>query len=398
MTTCLVLACTLLSLSNNVHGKELKQKIGTAHKTTLKKISQYSDGELVEMAKLINEDSIPGELSYSEILLTEAIRKNPKNVDALFELSKVAEKEEGNEKKKLQKSFEFIYQAFLVDQYSPKIRYKLASLFLELKQKELFQGLYQNTLIQYPDHIETKIEKIKLFAQTKPQLAIKISEDVLQSGGNIHDFLPYFILSLHQYDSEEKFSNNLKYYAERYPDRWLWYHLGIEYMAEKKYDKARDAFKNSIKLGNTIVARLQLAAAQYQNQSDIEGAMTNLELVIVELKKRPYIANSIVYFTHTQLACALMFSTQKNKLKHELNFLAEYSYNNQKYFISTMNEFLKHNKENAIESTLRQAIKKDPLFTYPYLALSKVLRKQKKYKQATIMHKKLILIQNQIKQ
>ncbi len=390
-----LLSCNSFNRSNLTKGYKL-ENAPTNNTDILSKISYISDNELVNIAKRINEDSLPGESTLAEIVLTEALRKNPKNTEALFEYSKLTEKQKLHPTEKVKKSFGFIYQAFLIDPNDPKIRYKLANLFFELEKPDLFQGLYENTLTQYPNHIETKIEKMKVLAQSDPKVVVKLSKEVLDSGGRIEDFLPQFLYALKASDEKKKFAHNLHAFAKKYSDRWLWYHLGLEYTANKQYSRAEHAFEKSITLGNDIIGGLQVAQIQYRNQNKAKLALGNLNKVLKKIDSNTYLDSSVKYFVHTQIACAMLYSkhTNKNKLKKELQYLGEHAYQNSKYFQMTINEFLQKGYENTVLNSLNLAIKQDPLFLYPYQVLEKIYTNQKKYTLAKSIHKKISILQS----
>ena len=60
------------------------QKAFTPEIDFLKNIHHFSDEELQQKANRILSDDVPGEEDYAQIILIEAIRKNPKNIFGRF--------------------------------------------------------------------------------------------------------------------------------------------------------------------------------------------------------------------------------------------------------------------------------------------------------------------------
>lgn len=388
----------MLTFDSNVFSKDTRF-IGkpTLHETVLKQIANLSDHEIYTLAKKINNDAIPGKLNYAQMLLTEAIRKNPKNVDAFLEMARTVNMQPLDPLTKMQKKFGFLYQAFLIAPDNPKVRYKFASLLLELDQKELFQKIYLQTMQTFPNHKDTLIEKVQILSKTDPKNALEIANIAIENGANIEDFLEDFLFALENSDKSENFSQNLLVYAKRYQNRWLWYQVGLEFTKNKEYQKAEDAFEKSIALGNNIIGRLQLGILQYRNLRKIQKGITNLESVIYEIKDDPFISNNLIYLAHIQLTCAYMMSKNKQATKKELNFVAKYAFQNHSYFIDLMNEMLKNGEDQLLPESISIAVQNDPLFAESYHVLANVLKKQKKDELAQTAYQKFLVINSQKK-
>lgn len=388
----------MLTFYSNVFSKDARF-IGkpTLHETVLKQISNLSDQEIYTLAKKTNNDAIPGKLNYAQMLLTEAIRKNPQNVDAFLEMARTIDMQQLDQLTKMQKKFGFLYQAFLIAPENPKVRYKFASLLLELDQKELFQKIYLQTMQAFPTHPDTMIEKVQILAKTNPKNALEMATVVIDNGGNIEDFLEDFLFALENSDKSENFTQNLLFYAKRYENRWLWNQLGLEYTKSKQYQKAEEAFEKSIALGNDIIGRLQLGILQYRNLNKVQKGITNLEAVIYQIKDDPFISNNLIYLAHIQLTCAYMISKNKQATKKELNFVAKYAFQNHSYFIDLMNEMSKNGEDKLLPESIALAVQNDPLFAESYHVLANVLKKQKKDELAQTAYQKFLVINSQKK-
>lgn len=369
----------------------------TIHTDVLEKTGHLSDDELYQLAKNVDDDALPGESDYSQILLTEAIRLNPKNVNALLEAARMTEMQPFDAVTKAQKKFGFIYQAFLIEPNNPKVRYKFASVLLELDQKYFFQKIYSQTLNEFPDHVETQLQKIQILSKTNPKLALELSDEALKNGADINDFLEYFLIALEKSDAKKNFSKNLLEYAEKYQSRALWYNLGLQYIIEKQYDKASDAFQKSIEFGNKIAGRLQLGILQYRYQNKINDGIVTLQTLLGTLKDNLFISKNFVYLVHIHLTCALMLSRNTEATAKELNFVAKYAYQNHLYFINMANEFIKNGRDDILKQPMEIAIQNDPLFAEPYYILSNILKKQKKDSLSHEVYQKFLVIDSQKK-
>lgn len=393
-----VFICVNFYSSDNIFSKENTfQGKPALHNSILKEIANLSDQEIYELAKKTNNDAIPGKINYSQILLTEAIRKNPKNVHAFLEMARIIDMQISDPLIKMQKKFGLLYQAFLIDPDNPKVRYKFASILLELGQKELFQKIYIQTMQTFPNHPDTLIEKIQIFSKTNPDKAIALSATAINNGANIEDFLEDFLFAIQNSTNSEHFAEKLLIYAKQYQNRWLWYQLGLEYVKNKQYSRAEDAFTKSIVLGNEIIGKLQLGILQYRSLNKINNGIHTLETVIDSVKNDPFISTKFIYLAHVQLTCALMLSKNKQATQKELNFVAKYAFQNRPYFMDLMNEFIRNGEENLLPDSLTIAIQNDPLFAESYSVLSSVLKKQKKDALSQAAYQKFLVINSQKK-
>lgn len=354
-----------------------------------------SSRRLYQEAKAIIVNALPGEQNRAEKILIESIRQNPRNVDAYLELSKLIQTEVAQGFRhpfELQKSVELINDAFELDQNRPKTCFAKADLLYYSGQSKAAEEMYVDTLSKYPNHLDSYIEKARIFAERNPQESLKNIELALQNGATTDDISQYAATAIVRTTKPEDTGNALKEFAKKHPDRWIWHKAALAYANLKNYNEAEKAFEKAISLGNDIESRLQLSVMLYSYQNKNALAIENLDKLLVTLSKRKYISYSALSLVYAHISMAYFKSNNKENAAIAATYSAETSYDTKQFYTSLVSEYKKLNALYILESSLKYLIKEEPYYLLSYSIYGEIYRNNKKYEDSIEMYSKALAL------
>lgn len=396
MRNYLVFFATFIStiiIHNSVLSKDVKKESTKYDKTMLITHSQ----KLYNEAKAIIVNALPGEQILAEKTLIESIRENPNNIDAYIELAKLIQIEVASGYKppyEIQKSIDLVSEAYELDPTRPKSCFAKADIFYYSGQYKIAEEIYIDTLTKYPNHVDSYIEKARIFAEKNPQESLKNVELALSNGASTDDISQFASIAITKMSKPEETGNALKNFALKHPDRWIWHRAALAFTNIKNYPEATKAFKKSIELGNDIESRLQFAVMQYSILNKYDLAIANLEKLLITLSNKKYISPSAYSLVYAHISLANF--KNKNKESASLAALnsAKSSYDNKQFYNSLALEYKKINALYILEESLKYLIKEEPDYLLAYTIYGELLRNYKKYNDSIEMYTNAIILDN----
>lgn len=391
-----IIYASLLTHFNVYSGEQEKSVLKKQTKETI--FTTESSLRLYREARAIIVNALPGEQIRAEKILIESIRQNPKNVDAYIELSKLIQMQvtQGYRRHpfELQKSIELITQAYELDPNRPKTCFARADILYYAGQSKAAEDIYIETLSKYPEHLDSYIEKARIFADRNPQESLKNIELALKNGATTDDISQFATTAIVRLTKPEDTGNALKEFAKKYPDRWIWHKAALAYMNIKNYNEATKAFEKAISLGNDIESRLQLAVMQYSFQKKNKSAIENLEKLLTTLSKRQYIAPSAFSLIYAHISMASFKNNNKEDAFQAAIYSAETGYDNKQFYSALVSEYKKLNALYILEGSLKYLIKEEPDYLLPYTVFAEIYRNTKKYNESIEMYNRALTLDN----
>lgn len=386
----------LLSYANNSPNDLVLQK--NNNQFAYKK-QQKSEIELAKKifreAKIILINALPGEQIKAEKLLIECIRLNPQNVDAYLELSKLIQLQVSQGTRhpyELQKSVELVTEAYELAPKRPKVLFAKADILYYSGQAKAAEQLYIETLNQYPDHLDSYIEKARIYAEKKPNESIENAKLALQKGATTDDISQSVSIAFTKLYTPELAARMLNEFSEKYPDRWLWHKTALSYLTLKNYELATLAFEKAIMLGNDVESRLQLAVMQYSLQHKYKHSIDNLNKLLITLNKRTYINRTAYSLVYAHISMAHFKNKNYADAATAAIYSSETAKENKQFFVSLISEYKKQNALFILENALKQLIKEQPEYLLAYSVFGELYRNQKKYEDSIEMYNKAIAL------
>ena len=318
-------------------------------------------------AKSILINALPGEQLKAEKLLVESIRLNPKNIDAYIELSRLIQQQVSQGYRhpyELQKSIELITEANELDPNRPKALFAKADILYYSGQPKAAEDLYVETLTKLPDHLDSYIEKGRIFSERNPKESLLNIELAL------------------------------KEFALKYPDRWIWHKAALAFINIKNYNEATLCFEKAILLGNDVESRLQLSVMQYSLQNKNKVAIYNLNKLITTISKRKYISPSALSLVYAHLSMANFKDKNIEDASVSAIYSAETGNDNKQFYASLVSEYKKLNALYVLEGSLKYLIKEEPDYMLPYSIYGEIYRNLKKYEDSIEMYNKALALDN----
>nr|BFD31892.1 hypothetical protein GTC16762_15100 [Pigmentibacter ruber] len=387
----------LLTYANDLNENDI-QKFANLNNSTNKK-QQKNDTEIAKKlfkeAKAILINALPGEQNKAEKLLIECIRLNPNDIDAYIELSKLIQIQVSQGLRhpyELQKSVELVTEAYELAPNRPKVLFAKADILYYSGQAKAAEQLYLETLNQYPNHLDSYIEKARLFAEKKPTEAIENAKFALQNGASTDDISQSVAIAFTKLYQPEISASMLKEFSENYPDRWLWHKTALSYLMLKNFEMASYAFEKAIALGNDIESRLQLAVMQYSLQNKYKMSLDNLNKLLATLSKHTYINKTAFSLVYAHMSMAHFKNKNHSDAATAAVYSAETAYENKQFFVSLVTEYKKQNALYIVENALKYLIKEQPNFSLSYTIFGEIFRNQKRYDDSIDMFSKAIAL------
>lgn len=356
-----------------------------------------TSNKIYREARSIIINSLPGEQIKSEKLLVESIRLNPKNIDAYIELSRLIQQQVTQGYRhpyELQKSIELITQANELAPDRPKSRFAKADVLYYSGQAKAAEELYIETLSKLPDHVDSNIEKGRIFAERNPKESLMNIELALKKGASTDDISQSASIAIAKSTNPDELGKTLKEFAKKYPDRWIWHKAALAFINNKNYNEAAFCFEKAISLGNDIESRLQLAVMQYSIQNKNKLAIQNLDKLILTLSKRKFIAPSAQSLVYAHLSMANFKDKNKESAAQAAIYSAETSLDNKQFYASLVSGYKKINALYVLEGSLKFLMKEDPGYLLPYSTYGELYRNYKKLDESIEMYNKAIALDN----
>ncbi len=386
-----IIYASLIAQFNVLSEEYDKSVLSKQSKETI--IGSESSIRLYKEAKAIIVNALPGEQIRAEKILIESIRQNPKNVDAYLELSKLIQMEVAQgyrQPYELQKSIALITQAYELNSKRPKTSFARADILYYSGQPKVAEEIYIETLSKYPEHLDSYIEKARIFAEKNPQESLKNIELALRNGASTDDISQFATTAIVKLTKPEMTGNALKEFAKKHPDRWIWHKAALAFANIKNYNEATKAFEKAISLGNDIESRLQLAVMQYSFQNKNVPAIENLEKLLATLSKRKYIAPSAFSLVYAHISMANFKNNNKEDASLAAIYSAETGYDNKQFYTSLVSEYKKLNALYILEGSLKYLIKEEPDYVLSYSIYGELYRNNKKYDDSIEMYNRAL--------
>lgn len=226
-----------------------------------------------------------------------------------------------------------------------------------LAQKEEARECYLKALQKDPKHKDILEYEARTFAQDNPQRAIDTAYQALLKGSSL-DLLSASIIQAGQQYSPKSYEF-LEKFAEHYPDRWLYHHLGMAYLKEGFTSQAEKAFLKAIELKNPIDSLIQYAILQGTLRNKPQEAFHLLENAQKKLEEL-HMKDHIIYdhIEIQKLRMILEFSSYKEKETYFKKFLQFKHYDESLPLIYSI--LLHKNQHEEIKIFLKDALYKNP--------------------------------------
>ncbi|KAB8040440.1 hypothetical protein GCL60_00565 [Silvanigrella paludirubra] len=348
-------------------------------------------------AKSILINALPGEQLKAEKLLVESIRLNPKNIDAYIELSRLIQQQVSQGYRhpyELQKSIELITEANELDPNRPKALFAKADILYYSGQPKAAEDLYVETLTKLPDHLDSYIEKGRIFSERNPKESLLNIELALKKGANTDDISQSAATAISRLSKPNELGFALKEFALKYPDRWIWHKAALAFINIKNYNEATLCFEKAILLGNDVESRLQLSVMQYSLQNKNKVAIYNLNKLITTISKRKYISPSALSLVYAHLSMANFKDKNIEDASVSAIYSAETGNDNKQFYASLVSEYKKLNALYVLEGSLKYLIKEEPDYMLPYSIYGEIYRNLKKYEDSIEMYNKALALDN----
>lgn len=380
---------------------QLGQKTSHGSHITGEKKQIKSDKELSKKiyreAKVILINALPGEQIKAEKLLVESIRLDPYNADSYLELARLIQTQVSQGIRhpyELKKSLDLVNEAYEIAPTRPKVLFARADILYYSGEAKTAEQLYIDTLNQYPDHLDSYIEKARIFATKNPSEAIRNAKLALEKGSSTDDISQSIAIAFSKLYAPDVSAKMLKDFSEKYPDRWLWHKTALTYLNNRNYEMATFAFEKAISLGNDVESRLQLAVMQYSIQSKYKQSFDNLNKLILTLQKRPYINKTAYSLIYAHISMAHFKNKNYSDAAIAATYSAETAKENKQFYVSLITEYKKQNALYILENSLNYLIKEQPEYLVPYSIFGELFRTQKKYTESIEMYNKAIALDN----
>jgi tetratricopeptide (TPR) repeat protein len=353
--------------------------------------------KLYREAKAIIVDALPGEQIHAEKLLIESIRLFPGNIDSYIELAKLIQLQVAQGTKnpfELQKSIELVTQAYEMAPNRPRACFAKADILYYSGHIKAAEDMYLETLGKYPEHMDSLVEKGRIYSEKNPKEALKNIEEAIRKGANMDDISHYAAIALAKSEIPGKAAFALKEFAKKHPDRWLWHRTALSYVGVKNYHEATLAFEKAISLGNDIESRLQLAVLQYTIQNKYNFSLSNLDKLLEALSKRQYISPSAYSLVYAHISMANYKNNNKSDAAIAALYSAQTSYDNKKFYSSLVSEYKKIDAMQILDKSLKYLTKEEPSYLLPYIIFAEMFRNDKKFDESIEMYTKAIVLDN----
>ena len=351
--------------------------------------------KLYREAKTILVNALPGEQLKAEKLLVESIRINPKNIDAYIELSRLIQQQVSQGYRhpyELQKSIELVSEANELDPNRPKALFAKADILYYSGQSKAAEDLYVETLTKFSEHLDSYIEKARIFSEKNPKESLLNIEMALKKGANTDDISQSAYIAFSKLEKPNELGNTLKKFAQKYPDRWLWHKAALSYMNIKNYNEATYCFEKAISLGNDVESLLQLSVMQYSLQNKYKLSIHNLEKLISNVSKMKYISPSASSLIYAHVSMANFKNKNVEDAAQAAIYAAVTANDNKQFYASLVAEYKKLNALYILEGSLKYLIKEEPEYLLPYSIYGEIYRNSKKFEDAIEMYNKAIAL------
>lgn len=342
---------------------------------------------LVTIAKKWIVDSFPEDRARAELLLVDAIRVAPRNVDAYADLSRFVLWQIANglkEPAEIQRSALLAAHVRDLAPHRPLGHYLVCEILLAMGQTSQAAALFETTSKQFPQHLDTKVFEARYWSDSAPEKALEAAQDAIERGHPMDDLSPAIALALTKATGRGgTVGERLSRFASVYPDRWLWHRAGMAFAEESAHEKAREAYLRAVALGNEMESRLQLGVLEYSVLRRFDSASMHLERVRDLLKRkaqelgthRSTIDSKALVLSH--LALAKLEAKDETQAAATGQEAVVTGMKNANILVPLTEEFLRRQKGELIRPGLEEVVKRDPLQEYVHVTLANLAAERK---------------------
>lgn len=249
----------------------------------------------IKLARKFVADGIPGLRSQAEALLFEAIRIDPKAIDAYAALVRLMLWEVATgirSPTELYNALELARQVRELDRKRPLGIYLTCETTFALGQPDLANELCESAQKMFPDHIDTAVFQARYLADKTPRKALRAAQKALEAGIHPDELSHAVATSFESFKGLKSQGESLRAFARVYPDRWLWHRAALAFLREMRWDDARDAFHTAIQHGNELESRLQLGILCDAALEDPACARAQFKHLLKAVEQQPALGNA----------------------------------------------------------------------------------------------------------
>jgi tetratricopeptide (TPR) repeat protein len=366
--------------------RETLAKPRTSQKQRLSADEQRSR-DMVNTAKKLIVDSFPEDRGRAELLLVDAIRLAPRNIEAYADLSRFVLWQIANglkEPAEIQRSALLAAHVRDLAPERPLGNYLVCEILLAMGQTAQAAALFESASKRFPEHLDTKVFESRYWSDSNPDKAIESAQDALERGHPMDDLSPAIALALTKATQRGgTVGERLSRFAAVYPDRWLWHRAGMALAEENSPDKARDAYLKAVSLGNEMESRLQLGVLEYAVLRRFESASAHLERVREVLDRKAEDLGTRVSTADSKalvlshLAIARLGANDETQAAATGREAVLAGMRNANILVPLTEEFLRRRKGELLRPGLEEIVKRDPLQEYVHVTLANLASERK---------------------
>jgi tetratricopeptide (TPR) repeat protein len=348
---------------------------------------------LVVEAKRLIVDAFPEDRTRAELLLVDAIRLAPRYVEAYADLSRYTLWQISNglkEPAEIQRAALLAAHVRELAHTRPLGNFLVCEILLAMGQTSQAAALFNETARRWPDHLDTRVFEARYWSEADPERAIASAQDALGRGHPMDDLSPAIALAVTNADSKagndgvaKNVGSRLARFATVYPDRWLWHRAALAFSEEGAHDRARDAYRRAVALGNDMEARLQLGVLEYSVLRDYDDASRNLERVRQVLDDRARERGSAALQSDSRalvlshLALARLESGDETRARETGADALVAGMRNPNILVPLTEEFMRRKKGELLRPGLEEVARRDPLQEYVHVTLGNLASARK---------------------